>query len=58
MGQTEGLKRGTKVTNTGDAVSVPVGEKTLGRILNVLGDPIDGKGDVGEEENAYSSRST
>ena len=50
MGQTEGLKRGTKVTNTGDAVSVPVGEKTLGRILNVLGDPIDGKGDVGEEE--------
>ena len=50
MGQTEGLKRGTKVTNTGDAVTVPVGEKTLGRILNVLGDPIDGKGDVGEEE--------
>ena len=44
MGQTEGLKRGTKVTNTGDAVSVPVGEKTLGRILNVLGDPIDGTG--------------
>ena len=50
MGQTEGLKRGTKVVNTGDAVTVPVGEKTLGRILNVLGDPIDGKGDVGEEE--------
>ena len=50
MGQTEGLKRGTKVINTGDAVTVPVGEKTLGRILNVLGDPIDGKGDVGEEE--------
>ena len=47
MGQTEGLKRGTKVVNTGDAVTVPVGEKTLGRILNVLGDPIDGKGDVG-----------
>ena len=50
MGQTEGLKRGTKVVNTGDAVTVPVGEKTLGRILNVLGDPIDGKGDVGEKE--------
>ena len=42
------MKRGTKVTNTGDAVSVPVGEKTLGRILNVLGDPIDGKGELGE----------
>ena len=50
MGQTEGLKRGAKAKNTGDAVSVPVGEKTLGRILNVLGDPIDGKGEVGEEE--------
>ena len=48
MGQTEGLKRGAKVSNTGDAVSVPVGETTLGRILNVLGEPIDGKGDVGE----------
>ena len=50
MGQTEGLKRGAKVANTGDAVSVPVGEKTLGRILNVLGEPIDGKGEVGEDE--------
>ena len=50
MGQTEGLKRGAKATNTGDAVKVPVGEKTLGRILNVLGDPIDGKGAVGEDE--------
>ena len=47
MGQTEGLKRGAKASNTGDAVKVPVGEKTLGRILNVLGDPIDGKGAVG-----------
>jgi len=43
MGQTEGLQRGAKVSNTGDAVKVPVGEKTLGRILNVLGEPIDGK---------------
>ena len=39
MGQTEGLQRGAKVSNTGDAVKVPVGEKTLGRILNVLGEP-------------------
>lgn len=50
MGQTEGLKRGAKVSNTGAAVSVPVGEETLGRILNVLGEPIDGKGSVGEKE--------
>ena len=50
MGQTEGLQRGAKVLNTGDAVKVPVGENTLGRILNVLGEPIDGKGDVGAEE--------
>ena len=50
MGQTEGLKRGAKVTSTGSAINVPVGEKTLGRILNVLGEPIDGKGEVGAKE--------
>ena len=46
MGSTEGLKRGLKVTNTGAPISVPVGEKTLGRIMNVLGDPIDNKGAI------------
>jgi F-type H+-transporting ATPase subunit beta len=46
MGTTEGLKRGLDVTNTKAPISVPVGEKTLGRIMNVLGDPIDMKGDV------------
>ncbi len=48
MGITEGLKRGAEAENTGEPVTVPVGEKTLGRILNVLGKPIDGKGEVGE----------
>ena len=50
MGTTEGLKRGTAAKNTGAPVSVPVGEETLGRIMNVLGEPIDGKGPVGEKE--------
>src|SRR3989344_4331985 len=41
FGPTEGLSRGMEVTDMGDPVSVPVGEKTLGRIFNVLGEPID-----------------
>ena len=49
MGSTDGLKRGLAATNTGAAISVPVGKKTLGRIMNVLGDPIDEKGPIGEE---------
>ena len=50
MGTTEGLKRGIEATNTGSAISVPVGQATLGRIMNVLGEPIDEAGDIGEEE--------
>lgn len=50
MGATEGLRRGMEVRNTGDAIRVPVGPKTLGRIMNVLGDPIDNQGDIGHEE--------
>lgn len=42
MGSTDGLSRGTEVTNTGAPISVPVGPETLGRMYNVLGDPIDG----------------
>lgn len=42
MDSTDGLKRGDQVINTGKGITVPVGEKTLGRILNVLGDVIDG----------------
>ncbi|MDD1651273.1 MAG: F0F1 ATP synthase subunit beta [Methylococcaceae bacterium] len=49
MGSTDGLKRGLAVDNTGAAISVPVGKKTLGRIMNVLGEPIDEKGPIGEE---------
>ena len=44
MDTTEGLVRGQKVTDTGAAISVPVGPGTLGRIINVIGDPIDEKG--------------
>jgi F-type H+-transporting ATPase subunit beta len=51
MGSSEGLKRGMSVTNTGGAISVPVGEKTLGRIMDVLGRPIDNKGDIGAEQH-------
>ena len=49
MGSSEGLKRGMSVTNTGEPITVPVGEKTLGRIMDVLGKPIDHKGDIGAE---------
>lgn len=42
MGSTDGLKRGDKVINTGDSITVPVGKETLGRIFNVLGEPVDG----------------
>jgi F-type H+-transporting ATPase subunit beta len=49
MGSTDGLKRGLGVANTGAPISVPVGTKTLGRIMDVLGTPIDEKGPVGEE---------
>src|SRR5690554_136791 len=50
MGSTEGLKRGMEVVNTGAAISVPVGKETLGRIMDVLGRPIDEAGDIGEQE--------
>ncbi len=43
MGPTDGLTRGMEVINSGASISVPVGEETLGRMFNVLGDPIDGK---------------
>jgi len=49
MGSSEGLKRGMAVSNTGQPISVPVGEKTLGRIMDVLGKPIDNAGAIGAE---------
>ncbi|MBV1790390.1 F0F1 ATP synthase subunit beta [Marinobacterium sp. D7] len=50
MGQTEGVSRGLEVSNTGAPVSVPVGTETLGRIMDVLGNPIDECGPIGEKE--------
>jgi F-type H+-transporting ATPase subunit beta len=50
MGQTEGVSRGLEVVNTGAPISVPVGTATLGRIMDVLGNPIDEAGPIGEEE--------
>ncbi|MEX2014729.1 MAG: F0F1 ATP synthase subunit beta [Candidatus Saccharimonadales bacterium] len=44
LGSTEGLKRGTAVENTGQPIQMPVGKDTLGRMFNVIGEPIDGKG--------------
>ena len=44
LGSTDGLARGAKVTDTGSAISVPIGELTLGRMFNVTGQPIDGQG--------------
>jgi F-type H+-transporting ATPase subunit beta len=49
MDSTDGLTRGQPVTATGAQISVPVGPKTLGRILNVVGDPIDDNGPVGAD---------
>lgn len=50
MGTTDGLQRGLSVLNTGDPITVPVGTKTLGRIMDVLGNPIDEQGAVGEDK--------
>jgi F-type H+-transporting ATPase subunit beta len=46
LGSSDGLKRGLMVTNTGNPITVPVGKATLGRIMDVLGNPIDERGDV------------
>ena len=51
MGASEGLKRGLMATNTGKPISVPVGVKTLGRIMDVLGRPIDEAGPIGNTES-------
>ncbi|MEB3287899.1 MAG: F0F1 ATP synthase subunit beta [Vampirovibrionales bacterium] len=51
MDSTDGLQRGMKVDNTGAPISVPVGNATLGRILNVLGDPVDEAGPVNAEDH-------
>jgi F-type H+-transporting ATPase subunit beta len=52
MDATEGLTRGQEVTDTGSQIRVPVGPKTLGRIMNVVGEPIDELGPIGADETA------
>ena len=56
MGTTEGLKRGLVANRTGAPISVPVGQETLGRIMDVLGNPIDERGEIGEKERMPSHR--
>jgi F-type H+-transporting ATPase subunit beta len=51
MGASEGLRRGLSVASTGGPIAVPVGTKTLGRIMNVLGEPIDSAGPISSSEN-------
>ncbi|MCG8463755.1 MAG: F0F1 ATP synthase subunit beta [Xanthomonadales bacterium] len=51
LGSTDGLRRGLVVTNTNAPISVPVGEKTLGRIMDVMGNPIDQAGEIGAEKH-------
>src|SRR5499426_1983356 len=50
MDSTEGLVRGQEVTDTGQPIAVPVGDGTLGRIINVIGDPVDEAGPVEHKE--------
>ncbi len=50
MGGTDGMKRGMAVSGTGAPISVPVGKATLGRIMDVLGNPVDEKGPIGEDQ--------
>jgi F-type H+-transporting ATPase subunit beta len=50
LGSTDGLKRGLAARNTGEGIKVPVGKATLGRIMDVLGNPIDEAGPIGEQD--------
>ena len=50
MSSTDGLKRGMSVTNTNAPIKIPVGEKILGRIMNVLGEPVDKMGEIGSDK--------
>ena len=56
MGSSEGVSRGLTVDNTGAPISVPVGTETLGRIMDVLGNPIDERGLIGEQERSSIHR--
>jgi F-type H+-transporting ATPase subunit beta len=56
LGSSDGLRRGLMVTNTGAAITVPVGKATLGRIMDVLGTPIDERGPVDQAHTASIHR--
>ena len=56
MGSSDGLRRGMKVKSTGSEISVPVGPKTLGRIMDVLGRPVDDCGPIGEDDSPQIHR--
>jgi len=56
LGSSEGLRRGLAVTNTNAPINVPVGKETLGRIMDVLGNPIDECGPIGEQERMQIHR--
>ena len=56
LGSSDGLRRGLMVSNTGNPITVPVGKATLGRIMDVLGNPIDEKGPIGEQERSAIHR--
>jgi len=56
LGSSDGLRRGMTVSNTGAAITVPVGKATLGRIMDVLGNPIDERGPVSHEQTAQIHR--
>ncbi len=58
MSSTDGLKRGQEVRNTGAGISVPVGKETLGRLLDVLGNPIDGLGEIKTDKKYLIHRSS
>ena len=58
MDSTEGLKRGDEVENTNAPIKVPVGPETLGRIINVIGQPIDEKGEVKTSEKMADPQSS
>src|SRR5678815_3011040 len=55
LGSSDGLRRGMIVKNTGDSIKVPVGKATLGRIMDVLGNPIDEAGPVSSDCLLYTS---
>lgn len=50
MDSTEGLVRGQPVSDTGSPITIPVGPETLGRIMNVIGEPIDERGPIGSKK--------